>query len=103
MAEPEEKSQPAKAQPSKNATPAKGTQRGIAAQEAAKKVKPAGSKNSPRWWAPLMVALMIIGLVIVVLAYVFSGDLPIPGWGNYNLFLGIGIMLLGFLMTMGWK
>ena len=50
-----------------------------------------------------MVALMIIGLVIVVLAYVFSGDLPIPGWGNYNLFLGIGIMLLGFLMTMGWK
>jgi hypothetical protein len=95
-----------RATPSKNAVPAKGTKRAIAAQDQAKKAKPApartGKKTSPRWWAPTMVALMLIGLVIVVLAYIFGGTLPVPTWGNGNLFLGIGTMLVGFLMTLGW-
>ncbi len=87
---------------------AKGTKRSIEESERAKRsaaqAKPAPKRvGSPRWWAPLMVALMIAGLLIVVLAYVFSGNLPVPGWGNYNLFLGIGLMLVGMLMTMGWK
>ncbi|AZQ77568.1 MAG: cell division protein CrgA [Flaviflexus sp.] len=61
-------------------------------------------KGSPRWWAPLMVGLMLLGLIIVVTAYVTGGNYPI-GFdnGNYNLFLGFGVMLVGFLMTMGWK
>jgi uncharacterized RDD family membrane protein YckC len=86
---------------------AKGTQRGIEEQAKAKTAKPkkAGplEKTSPRWWAPLMVTLMIIGLIVVVVAYLFSGDLPVPGLGNGNLFIGFGIMLVGFLMTMGWR
>ncbi|MFY9262660.1 MAG: cell division protein CrgA [Actinomycetaceae bacterium] len=65
--------------------------------------QPAGVKRSPRWWAPLMVALALIGLLIVVLAYITGGNAPIPGFGNGNLFIGIGLMLAGFLMTMGWK
>lgn len=62
-------------------------------------------KRSPNWWAPVMVSLAIIGLLIVVIAYVTNGAWPIPGLsnGNINLFIGIGIMLIGFLMTMGWK
>ncbi|XCB29118.1 cell division protein CrgA [Arcanobacterium hippocoleae] len=61
--------------------------------------------QSPRWYAPLMVTLAIIGLLIVVTAYITNGAWPIPGLanGNINLFVGIGIMLVGFLMTMGWK
>ena len=46
---------------------------------------------------------MIIVLIVVVVAYLFSGDLPVPGLGNGNLFIGFGIMLVGFLMTMGWR
>ncbi len=92
---------------SKSSTPAKGTKRQIEEQESAKTTKPRKvqplDKRSPKWWAPVMVTLMIIGLVIVVLAYVFSGNLPIPGFGNGNLFVGFGIMLIGFLMTMGWR
>ena len=91
---------------SKSSVPGKGTKRGIEAQEHAKKKSTKKQKPlvkvSPRWWAPLMVALMLIGLVIVVVAYVYGGRFPIPGWGNGNLFLGIGIMLVGFLMTLGW-
>ena len=91
----------------KSSTPAKGTKRHIEEQEQAKTAKPRKAvcfeKHSPKWLAPVMVTLMIIGLVIVVLAYVFSGNLPIPGFGNGNLFVGFGIMLVGFLMTMGWR
>lgn len=86
---------------------AKGTKRSIEEQKKAKTAKPKkpspSEKSSPRWWAPLMVTLMIIGLIVVVLAYLFSGDLPVPGLGNGNLFIGFGIMLVGFLMTMGWR
>ena len=52
-----------------------------------------------------MVGLAIVGLIVVVTAYVTNGAFPIPGLpnGNINLFIGIGLMLIGFLMTMGWK
>ena len=61
-------------------------------------------ESSPRWWAPLMVGLMVLGLIIVVTAYVTSGNWPIPfDNGNHNLFVGFGVMLVGFLMTLGWK
>lgn len=62
--------------------------------------------RSPRWWAPLMVALMLLGLLVVVVAYVTAQSglqLPIPGAGNWNLLIGLVLMIAGFLMTMGWK
>ncbi len=62
-------------------------------------------ERSAKWWAPTMVALAIIGLLVVVTAYVTNGAYPIPNLsnGNINLFLGLGLMFSGFLMTMGWK
>lgn len=58
---------------------------------------------SPSWWAPTMVTLMIVGLVWVVLTYLFRGDIPIPGIGNWNLGIGFGLVLAGFVMTMRWR
>ena len=90
--------------------PEKGTKRSIEKRAAEKRAsskerKPARVKGlqSPKWWAPLLVTLMIVGLVIVVSAYIFGGNFPIKGLGNGNLFIGFGFMLTGFLMTMGWK
>lgn len=62
-------------------------------------------KRSPRWWVPLMITLATIGLIFVVIAYVSGGQYPIPGLsnGNINLFIGIGFILVGFLMTLGWR
>lgn len=93
----------------KSGNPAKGTRRSIAEREASKSEKSEKepvkfkSPHSPKWWVPLMVSLMVIGLIIVVLAYVFNGQFPIKGMGNGNLFIGFAFMLAGFLMTMGWK
>ena len=76
------------------------------AQTTAKRtVKPANLR-SPKWWAPLMVTLMLLGLVVIVIAYVTAQSgfqLPIPGAGNWNLLVGMALMITGFLMTMGWK
>lgn len=60
-------------------------------------------KPSPRWWAPAMVALMVLGLILVVMTYLSRGALPVEGWGNGNLVLGFAIMFTGFLMTMRWR
>ena len=73
------------------------------AEERQKKVAP--PTGSPKWWVPVMVGLAVLGLLIIVIAYITGGRFPIPDLdnGNINLFVGIGFMLVGFLMTMGWK
>ena len=79
--------------------PEKGTKRSIEKKAAEKRAsskerKPTRVKGlqSPKWWAPLLVTLMIVGLVIVVSAYIFGGNFPIKGLGNGNLFIGFGAL-----------
>lgn len=59
---------------------------------------------SPRWWAPVMLGLMVVGLVWVVTYYI-SGvrQLPVPQLERWNLAVGFGIMMAGFLMTTRWR
>ena len=64
---------------------------------------PAAPTPSPRWWAPTMVALMVVGLIAVVLTYLTKGNLPVPGLGNWNLAIGFAVMIVGFFMTMRWR
>lgn len=65
--------------------------------------QPAAPKPSPSWWAPVMVTLMVVGLLSVVLTYLFKGDLPVPGLGNWNLAIGFMVMIVGFFMTLRWR
>ena len=91
----------------------KGTKRSIkdaeeVAKQAAKRreqAAKAGDGHSPRWWAPLMVTLMILGLIVVIVTYVTHGNYGFLQLQNPNngTFVGFGILLVGFLMTMGWK
>lgn len=59
--------------------------------------------TSPRWWAPVMVALMVVGLVWIVTFYITQQEFPVPGIGLYNLAIGFGIAMVGFLMTTRWR
>ena len=67
---------------------------------------------SPRWYAPTMVTLLVIGLLWVVTTYLFQGRYPLPyfvehhvgDWlFNGNLYIGFLIMMSGFLGLLRWK
>lgn len=59
--------------------------------------------GNPRWFVPLMVALMVVGLLWVVVFYVTSQKYPVPQLGRWNLLAGFGLMLAGFGMTTRWR
>lgn len=58
---------------------------------------------NPAWYLPVMVALMIIGLLWIITFYISSATFPIPNIGNWNIAIGFGIALIGFLMTTRWR
>ncbi|WP_432573094.1 cell division protein CrgA [Kineococcus sp. SYSU DK005] len=63
----------------------------------------ARNQLTPRWWIVLMVALMVVGLLWIVVFYLSSSQYPVPGWGNWNLVAGFGLVLVGFGMTTRWR
>lgn len=64
---------------------------------------PAVAKPNPRWWVPVMVALMVLGLVWIVVFYITQQAYPIPGIGLWNLGVGFALAMVGFLMTTRWR
>lgn len=62
-----------------------------------------GIPLSPSWWAPAFVTILIVGLIYLVVFYLTSGRFPIPSIGNWNIAVGVGIMLVGFGMTLRWR
>lgn len=73
------------------------------AEERERKRLKKASEPSPRWWAPVMVSLMLIGLIYIVVYYISGTQYPIPDIKHWNLAIGFGIVLVGFGMTTGWK
>lgn len=60
-------------------------------------------KPSPSWWAPVSVVLMLVGLLLVVVHYISGAHYPVPGIGNWNLAVSLGVVFVGFLMLLRWK
>lgn len=67
-------------------------------------LEPARKKktNPPkRWYAPLVLSVMGLGVVVIVLNYIgaipFTGGTTRPGL----LWVGLGLILVGFIGTMG--
>lgn len=61
---------------------------------------------NPVWFKPLMFGFMLLGLVWIIVYYITSTTpmpLPIPALGQGNLFVGFGLVLVGFMMTPWWK
>lgn len=57
---------------------------------------------NPVWFKPVMFGFMLLGLVWIVLFYITS-TWPVPQLGQGNIFVGFGLVLIGFLMTPWWK
>ncbi|MPR00115.1 cell division protein CrgA [Modestobacter sp. I12A-02628] len=64
----------------------------------------AAAAPSPRWYAPVMVALMVIGLVWIVVYYVAGDRIPfMVSLGAWNFAVGFGAMVAGLIMSMRWR
>lgn len=55
------------------------------------------------WFKPVMVGFMLLGLAWILVYYISGSRLPIPGLDAWNLGIGLGIALIGFLMTTRWR
>jgi len=65
--------------------------------------KSSAPKPSPRWFAFVMVGLLVLGLAWVVTYYITQGKYPIPGIKDFNLLAGFGVLLGGFGMLTRWR
>ncbi|MCC2028453.1 cell division protein CrgA [Microbacterium tenebrionis] len=63
------------------------------------------SEQAPNavWFKPVMLGFMLLGLAWILVFYLSGATLPIPGIGSWNLAIGLGIALIGFLMTTRWR
>lgn len=57
----------------------------------------------PTWYRVTMMGLLVLGLLWMVVWYITDGLLPISAAGNWNIFIGFGISMLGFIMMMRWQ
>jgi len=63
----------------------------------------AGPAPLPRWYKAVMFGLMILGLLWVCTYYLTQGLFPLVGLGGWNILIGFGLALLGFLMMSRWS
>jgi hypothetical protein len=59
------------------------------------------SKASPRWYGPMLLTVMGLGVLVIVLNYIgiVLPGAPHNGW----LWGGLGVIALGFFGTMYWR
>jgi hypothetical protein len=63
-----------------------------------------GAEPSPRWYAAVMVGLLLIGLVWIVVYYVAGDKIPfMVSIGVWNFAIGFGAMVVGLVMSMRWR
>lgn len=62
-----------------------------------------GPKPLPAWYKPVMFGLMILGLLWIMVFYISQTQYPIAAAGSWNILIGFGLALIGFLMTTRWR
>lgn len=59
---------------------------------------------SPRWVPWLMLGFFVIGIVWIVVFYVTGSDVPgLRSLGNWNLLVGFGLIIAGFITSTQWR
>ena len=62
------------------------------------------AQPSPRWYAPVMVGLMLVGLLWIVVYYVAESRIPfMASLEAWNFAIGFGAMVAGLIMSMRWR
>jgi hypothetical protein len=64
---------------------------------------PDAPKESPKWLAPAMVSLFLIGLLWIVVFYISQTNYPIPGIHAWNMVVGFVFIGAGFTLATRWR
>ena len=56
----------------------------------------------PGWYKAVMFGLLIVGLLWICVFYLSMQLYPIPGIGGWNILIGFGLAMIGFLMMSRW-
>lgn len=59
--------------------------------------------GSPGWLVPLMVGCFVLGLLWVVVYYVTQTAYPIAGLHTWNMAIGFGLIVVGFVLSTRWR
>ena len=67
-----------------------------------------GEMPNPVWFQPLMFGLMIVGFLWIVTYYLTNMQYPLGSatpWDiqSWNILVGFGVIMAGFMMTTRWK
>lgn len=74
-----------------------------ALRKAAKRDRTGEPQPTPMWYKVVMIGLMLVGLLWIIVYYLFQGTLPIPGINVWNLIIGLVFMMTGLIMTTRWR
>ncbi|THJ68720.1 cell division protein CrgA [Arthrobacter echini] len=66
-------------------------------------VRSSEPKPNPVWYKPVMFGLMIVGLLWIITFYISEQRFPVEAWGSWNIMVGFGVAIVGFLMTTRWR
>ncbi|MDO4255360.1 MAG: cell division protein CrgA [Kocuria sp.] len=59
--------------------------------------------QTPTWYKIIMFGLIIVGLLWLIIWYLMDYSWPIPSIGYGNVAVGVGLMMLGLIMTTRWR
>jgi hypothetical protein len=66
--------------------------------------RPARSKTSPPWLAPVMVACLVIGLAWIALYYITNGTVAgMSALGGWNMVIGFVLIIAGVVLSTRWR
>ena len=61
------------------------------------------AKPNPRWFVPVMITILLLGLAWLVVFYITGGAWPVEAWGNWNLVAGFAFFIAGLIMSTRWR
>ena len=59
--------------------------------------------ESPRWLAPVMLSMFLLGLAWIVVYYITQTKYPVPNLGAWNMGIGFVFVGIGFSLATRWR